>query len=64
MSFDINDPDQLPDADWFSNPPDWFVYFVTRLTPYVGPEEVADALEKVSPWGQAPDCATAREVSK
>lgn len=55
MDFDVNDPDQLPDADWFANPPDWFVYFVNRLEAAGAPRvEIEDVLEKISPYGMVP----------
>src|SRR3546814_6910678 len=54
MDFDPNDLDQLPDPEWFANPPEWFRYFVNRLAVWNG-AEVDDALEKISPWGQVPD---------
>lgn len=57
--FDVNDPDQLPDPDWFGDPSPWFRYFVARLisSPLVNTGEVEDALEKISPWGGVPEWA-------
>jgi hypothetical protein len=52
--FDVNDLDQLPDHDWFKDPPAWFRYFVWRLMASTDAGEVEDALEKISPWGESP----------
>lgn len=59
IGFDVNDLNQLPDHDWFGDPPDWFRYFVARLVaaPNVDTGEVEDALEKISPWGSVPEWA-------
>lgn len=55
MDFDVNDPAQLPDLEWFDNPPAWFVYFVYRLEAHGAPRaEIEDALEKISPYGVPP----------
>jgi hypothetical protein len=57
--FDANDPAQLPDGEWLERPPEWFQYLCRRIaqkTDQLG--EVLDALEKISPYGQAPLWAT------
>jgi hypothetical protein len=55
MKFDINDLNQLPESGWFDDPPEWFRYFVLRLAAGDRAGDVEDALEKISPWGVAPD---------
>ena len=52
--FDVNDPDQLPDGEWLSDPPAWFRYFCNRLAAHTSEAEVWDALEKISPSGSTP----------
>jgi hypothetical protein len=55
MTFDVNDLSQLPDPEWFEDPPAWFLYFVHRLSADTSAGGVRDALEKISPSGSVPE---------